>query len=87
VMISGVPGDAQQIAEDALKRHLGIQHPPDVVRVTPIHRAIPQYRIGHHERVSRFMEEARARYPNLTILGNHFHGVSVNDCISCAIRG
>jgi oxygen-dependent protoporphyrinogen oxidase len=43
------------------------------------HRAIPQYHVGHRQRVA-WIEERLARYPGLFVGGNAYHGVSVNDC-------
>jgi len=42
-------------------------------------RAIPQYQLGHLERVAR-IEERVSRYPGLFLTGNAYHGVSLNDC-------
>jgi oxygen-dependent protoporphyrinogen oxidase len=42
-------------------------------------RAIPQYHLGHVERV-RIIEERAGRYPGLFLTGNSYHGVSLNDC-------
>jgi oxygen-dependent protoporphyrinogen oxidase len=41
-------------------------------------RAIPQYEIGHLERVSR-IEQAIDKLPGLFVTGNAFHGVALND--------
>ncbi len=45
--------------------------------------AIPQYTLGHEERVRR-IEAATARVPGLFLLGNYLHGPSVADCIGRA---
>jgi oxygen-dependent protoporphyrinogen oxidase len=42
-------------------------------------RAIPQYHLGHLERVAR-IEERAGQYPGLFLTGNAYHGVSLNDC-------
>jgi oxygen-dependent protoporphyrinogen oxidase len=41
---------------------------------------IPQYTLGHDERV-RAIEEAMTRIPAVTLCGNALHGVSVADCV------
>jgi oxygen-dependent protoporphyrinogen oxidase len=42
-------------------------------------RAIPQYLLGHLERVAR-IEGRAARHPGLFLAGNAYHGVALNDC-------
>jgi oxygen-dependent protoporphyrinogen oxidase len=56
------------------------------VTATPIfhhiHRwplAIPQYHVGHQERVSR-IEGRAAHHAGLFLAGNAYHGVALNDC-------
>jgi len=41
--------------------------------------AIPQYMIGHLDRVKR-IEAKVANYPGLFVAGNAYHGVAMNDC-------
>ena len=42
-------------------------------------RAIPQYHLGHLERVAAIQARA-ARHPGLVLTGNAYHGVAMNDC-------
>ena len=42
-------------------------------------RAIPQYHLGHLERVAR-IEGRAAGHPGLFLGGNAYHGVALNDC-------
>jgi oxygen-dependent protoporphyrinogen oxidase len=42
-------------------------------------RAIPQYHLGHHDRLARIVAAA-ARHPGLFLGGNAYHGVALNDC-------
>lgn len=46
-------------------------------------RAIPQYHLGHLERVA-WIEERVRRYPGLHLAGNAYHGVALNDCVERA---
>ena len=62
-----------------LGRILGIRGDPEFVRIFRHERAIPQYTIGHSDRLRR-MEELRAGHKGLFITGNAFKGVAVNDC-------
>ena len=42
-------------------------------------RAIPQYHMGHLERVASIKQRV-SRHPGLFVGGNAYHGVAVNDC-------
>ncbi len=68
-----------------LQKVLGISSEPRVVTITRWERAIPQYNIGHVERVRRIEELLRAR-TGLRLIGNYLHGVSTGDCIKEADR-
>jgi oxygen-dependent protoporphyrinogen oxidase len=43
-------------------------------------RAIPQYHVGHLDRVARAERLAEAQ-PGLFLAGNAYHGVALNDCV------
>jgi oxygen-dependent protoporphyrinogen oxidase len=58
---------------------MGIQAEPVFHRIVRWDRAIPQYHLGHLERVAA-IEERAARYTGLWLGGNAFHGVAINDC-------
>lgn len=52
-------------------------------RIVRWQRAIPQYLVGHGERVAAI--EARAgRFPGLFLAGNAYRGVALNDCVADA---
>jgi oxygen-dependent protoporphyrinogen oxidase len=62
-----------------LWRAQGVTADPAFVQVVRWERAIPQYLVGHPDRVAAI--EARAgRYPGLFLAGNAYHGVALNDC-------
>jgi oxygen-dependent protoporphyrinogen oxidase len=52
---------------------------PVFVHVVRWERAIPQYTLGHPERVAE-IEARLAAHPGLFLGGNAYHGVAVNDC-------
>jgi oxygen-dependent protoporphyrinogen oxidase len=47
--------------------------------ITRWQRAIPQYHLGHLERVT-WIEQQAARFSGLFLAGNAYHGVALNDC-------
>jgi oxygen-dependent protoporphyrinogen oxidase len=66
-----------------LGQALGIQAEPIFQRVIRWDRAIPQYQLGHLERVA-WIEERAARHRGLFLGGNCYRGVALNDCVERA---
>jgi oxygen-dependent protoporphyrinogen oxidase len=62
-----------------LDRLMGITAPPCFHTIIRWDRAIPQYQLGHLERIGR-IEERAGRWPGLFPAGNAYHGVAINDC-------
>jgi oxygen-dependent protoporphyrinogen oxidase len=62
-----------------LRTALGIQAPPLFHHIIRWDRAIPQYHLGHLERVA-WIEERSRHHPGLFLAGNAYHGVALNDC-------
>ena len=54
---------------------------PDLVEVKVAHQAIPQYLVGHLDRVKKMEQELSQQFPRLKSCSS-FDGVSVNDCIA-----
>ena len=77
--------DLVATAHAELQRVLGIAGEPTVVAITRWERAIPQYNIGHRDRVRR-IEELLGNLPGLRLIGNYLHGVSTGDVIKEADR-
>lgn len=63
-----------------LKELMGITAEPRLARVYRWERAMPQYEVGHRERVAA-IEGSLARHPGLILAGASYHGVGVPDCI------
>jgi oxygen-dependent protoporphyrinogen oxidase len=57
---------------------LGVTGEPEFRQIVRWPRAIPQYDVGHLERVAR-VEAALGRHPGLLIAGNALYGVSMPD--------
>ena len=62
-----------------LRLAMGISAPPCFQHIVRWERAIPQYHLGHLQRVA-WIEERVAHYPGLFLTGNAYHGVALNDC-------
>lgn len=68
-----------QVKED-LGKAMGARGEPAKFMVTRWERAIPQYPVGHVERMETLRRELDA-VQGLFMTGNHIDGVSVNDCV------
>lgn len=62
-----------------LQLAMGITAAPCFHEVVRWDRAIPQYHLGHCQRVAG-IEARLATYPGLFLTGNAYHGVALNDC-------
>jgi oxygen-dependent protoporphyrinogen oxidase len=75
--------DAKYV-ESALKgirKHLGISDAPHALSIKRAVRAIPQYRVGHLEKMEALSERLRKKCPRIHLHGNYLSGVSVDHCI------
>jgi len=64
-----------------LRELLGIEQAPLFAEVSKWERSMPQYHVGHLERVMR-VEQRLASLPTLALAGNAYRGLGVPDCIS-----
>jgi oxygen-dependent protoporphyrinogen oxidase len=71
------------IVHNELRKVLGIEGEPLRLPITRYERAIPQYNIGHRERIAK-VEAALHNYRGLWLAGNYLNGVSLGDCIKQA---
>ncbi|KAF9541322.1 hypothetical protein EC957_003224 [Mortierella hygrophila] len=72
-------------ATDAVKKHLKIDAAPELVKVHIHHECIPQYLVGHLQRMQTLDQSLRKDFDGLLgVTGAGYLGVSVNDCIKNA---
>ena len=84
--IAALPDDQLVKAVHAEMRvAMGVTGEPAFVRVVRWPQAIPQYEVGHPQRVER-ITELTTRHRGLTLGGNAYHGVALNDCCEQAER-
>ena len=63
-----------------LRDLVGITAEPLLTRIHRHPQAMPQYRVGHLDRIAR-IDAALARHPGLALAGNAYRGVGIPDCI------
>ena len=68
-----------------LKAILRVEAKPEFIRIIRQPRAIPQYTLGHQERINS-IEKGLLDIPGLYLAGNYINGVSVGNCIAEATR-
>jgi oxygen-dependent protoporphyrinogen oxidase len=72
-------GRLLQAVRAELRLAMGIQAEPLFHHIVRWDRAIPQYHLGHLDRVGS-IEQRVVRHPGLFVGGNGYHGVAINDC-------
>ena len=73
-------GELLDVARDELGFTLGIAAKPLVSRVFMWDKAMPQYNLGHPEKL-RQIDAALEKYPTLALAGNGYRGIGITDCI------
>lgn len=69
-----------RIVTDELNDIMGISSEPDFVKVYTHRKGIPQYVVGHAERIEQIDALSR-KFRHFYITGNAYRGIGVNDCI------
>jgi len=78
-------GDIVAAARAELQRAAGVGVAPRFVRIFRHPRGIPQYTLGHLDRVAE-IERRLATHPGLHVCGNSYRGISLNLCVDEAPR-
>ncbi|HEX2989937.1 MAG TPA: protoporphyrinogen oxidase, partial [Anaerolineales bacterium] len=77
------PWDEQELlglAKEELQQTLGVTTDPLLSRVFRWDKAMPQYNLGHPERLKR-IDTALEHHPDLALAGNGYRGIGIPDCI------
>ena len=73
-------GDMAVRVETSLRELLGIREDPLFVEVAKWERSMPQYEVGHLERVGE-IERLASELPGLALAGNAYRGAGIPDCV------
>lgn len=84
-MLDWSDGELIEAVHREMSLAMGVRGRPTFSRVVRWPRAIPQYNVGHADRVAR-IEAAVGRFAGLHIAGNSYYGVALNDCTESAAR-
>ena len=92
VMLGGATDPAAVALDDAsllevvrgdLRTTMALDASPDFVRIFRHPGGIPQYTVGHLDRLAR-AEQRLVRWPGLELAGNGYRGVAINACVADA---
>ena len=74
-------GDSELLAavREDIEEILGIQGKPILSRIYHWKKSMPQYTLGHEERLAR-IEGGLSNYPGLFITGSAYRGIGISDC-------
>ncbi|MGE0760636.1 MAG: protoporphyrinogen oxidase [Pirellulaceae bacterium] len=72
--------ELEQLALGELRDLLGLTGTPQLVRIVRWRRAMPQYHVGHLDRMRR-IERLLEGFPTLALAGNAYRGVGIPFCI------
>lgn len=77
-----MPDDAlAALADNELRRLLGLLAGPSFIHIARHERGLPQYTVGHLQRVASLVEGER-RHPGLFFHGNAYHNAGVPELVS-----
>lgn len=84
---AGAKSDNQlvDIAVTSLRNLLQLTGEPTLVDICHWPNAIPHYTLDHVNRVANIERQLQS-HPNLYLLGNYLHGMSINDCVKNAAQ-
>lgn len=77
--------ELSRLVAEELHALLGVAGPPILQHIARYQQAMPQYHVGHVEKVARIMSLADA-LPGLALAGNAYTGVGIPDCIGSGER-
>lgn len=80
-MLRGSDEDLLQSVRAEIREMLGVTVPPLLYRVFRWPAAMPQYTIGHLDRLTA-IEQRLAHHPGLRVAGSAYRGVGIPDCVA-----
>ncbi|MDD3323981.1 MAG: protoporphyrinogen oxidase [Sulfurospirillaceae bacterium] len=72
-----------EMAKNGIKETMGLDAQPDVVFVKRYEKGIPNYRVGHSQKMEKLFAQLE-RHKGLYLSSNAYFGVGLNDCVSNA---
>ena len=73
--------EIQEIVLNDLNKTMNITAKPDFAVVTRWYDAMPQYKVGHKERLNEITTKMEADLPGVYLVGGSYRGIGLPDCI------
>jgi oxygen-dependent protoporphyrinogen oxidase len=73
--------ELEKIVLEDLNKTMNISMKPDFTIVTRWKNAMPQYAVGHIERMEKIKQSTQKELPGLFLAGSSYEGLGVPDCI------
>ncbi|CAM3991802.1 protoporphyrinogen oxidase [Cohnella lubricantis] len=67
-----------------LRELMGLTAEPEFIEITRLRRSMPQYPVGHTDRIAALRHELAERLPGIYATGAPFDGVGLPDCVEMA---
>jgi oxygen-dependent protoporphyrinogen oxidase len=74
-------GDLIKKVQHDLKELMGIDTAPSFYEITRWPSSMPQYPLGHVQRIKEIREELSSTMPGVLLTGSGYHGVGIPDCV------
>lgn len=74
--------EIEKIVLQDLKKAIGLNERPSLMVVARWKEAMPQYTIGHAERVQLLKAQFYKEFPNVYLTGSSYEGISIPDCVT-----
>lgn len=74
--------EIEKIVMQDLKRVIHLKNEPFYTVVTRWKESMPQYTIGHEERMKVLQEQFAKEYPQVQLVGSSYRGISVPNCVA-----
>lgn len=71
-----------KLARNDLDKIMEIHGEPEFTIVTKLFNSMPQYEVGHIDRIHAIQHHIKQQYPGLVITGASFEAVGLPDCVS-----
>lgn len=73
--------DIVRVVLDDLAKTMDISMKPELVVITRWHQAMPQYTVGHLERIEKATDGLSRELPGIFLAGSSYRGLGLPDCI------
>lgn len=82
VIVELSDSEIEKTVRQDLEKAFGISQSPLFTVVSRWKQSMPQYTIGHEQRIETMRQQLYSEFPNIKLVGSSYEGISVPDCVS-----